>query len=35
MMDEPGKENMTKARELKDKATGVILTLDGGMVMKG
>lgn len=35
MMDEPGKENMNKASGERDRATGVTLTLDGGMGARG
>lgn len=35
MMDEPGKENMNKANRKRDRATTVILTLDGGMGTNG
>lgn len=35
MMDELGKENMSKASGERDRATGVTKTLDGGMGMKG
>lgn len=34
MMDEPGKENMNRASRERDRATGVTLTLDGGMGTK-
>ncbi len=35
MMDEPGKENMSKASTEGDRATGVTQTVDGGMGVKG
>lgn len=35
MMDEPGKENMKTASRERDRPTGVTLTLDGGMGVKG
>lgn len=35
MMNDPGKELMNKASGERERATGVTLTLDGGMGMKG
>lgn len=35
MMNDPGKENMNEANGERDRATGVTLTLDGGMGVKG
>lgn len=35
MMNDPGKENGNEANGERDRATGVTLTLDGGMGVKG